>query len=163
MKFKVRVVDTESNQIGIMHPRQALSIAQEKGLDLVEVAPKANPPVCRIMDYDKYRYKQSKKEKIKRQNQKGVKTKEIILHPATAEHGYQFKKRNTEKLLLSGAKITVTISFKGRQISYPELGKRILARMVGELSHVAEVLSEPMISGYTMSMVMVPKTAAARC
>ena len=155
---KIRLVDVDGNQIGIMHPKKALSIARQKGLALVEVAHNANPPVCRIMDYGKYKYERSKREKAKRQSQRTV-TKEIKLRPSTAEHDYQFKKRHAEEFLLSGAKTIFTVRFKGRQITHPELGGKMLKRMANELSGISEVLSPPKMKGRIMSMVLAPKSA----
>lgn len=155
---EIRLIDVDGDQIGIMNPKKAFSIAQEKGLDLVEVAPNADPPVCRIVDYGKYRYKQSKREKAKRQSQKS-KTKEIKLRPATAEHDYQFKKQQAEEFLLSDAKVILTIRFKGRQVTHPELGREMLKRMAKELSEIGEVVSPPKMRGYNMSMVLAPNSA----
>jgi translation initiation factor IF-3 len=156
---EVRLIDSNGDQIGIIDPKEALSIAQQRGLNLVEVAPNANPPVCRIVDYGKYKYKQSKRQKAKKQNQNSAKPKQIKLRPATAEHDYQFKKRNAEEFLLSGAKVTFTMVFKGRQRAHPELGRQMLGRMAGDLSEVAEVSSPPKMKGYSMSMVLTPRAA----
>jgi translation initiation factor IF-3 len=150
-------VDVDGDQIGIVDPGKALSIARGKGLDLVEVAPNADPPVYRMVDYGKYKYRQSKREKARRQAQKS-KTKEIKLRPATAEHDYQFKKRNAEDFLLSGAKVILTVMFKGRQRTHPELGTELLKRMADELSETGEVLSPPKMRGYNMSMILVPRS-----
>ena len=156
---EVRLIDVNGDQIGVMNPREALSIAQQRGLNLVEVAPNAYPPVCRIVDYGKYKYKQSKREKAKRQNQKSAKAKQIKLRPATAEHDYQFKKRNAEEFLLSGAKVIFTMVFKGRQRAHPEIGREMLKRMAGDLSKVGEVSSPPKMKGYSMSIVLAPRSA----
>ena len=154
---EVRLIDVNGDQIGVMNPREALSIAQQRGLNLVEVAPNANPPVCRIVDHGKYKYKQSKREKTKRRSQKSI-TKQIKLRPATAEHDYQFKKRNAEEFLLSGAKVIFTMVFKGRQRAHPELGREMLRRMAKDLSGVGEVSSSPKMKGYSMSMVLAPRS-----
>lgn len=156
---KVRLIDVDGDQIGIVHPKEAFSIAQQRELDLVEVAPNADPPVCRIVDYGKYKYKQSKREKAKRQSQKADRTKEIRLRPATAEHDYQFKKQNAEEFLLSGAKVIFTVMFKGRQRTHPELGREMLQRMARELSDIGEVVSPPKMRGYKMSMMLAPGSA----
>jgi translation initiation factor IF-3 len=151
------LIDVDGDQIGIMQPNEALSIANEKGFDLIEVAPNAKPPVCRIMDYGKYKYKQSIRAKARRQSQK-TQTKEIKLRPATAEHDYQFKKQHAKKFLISGAKVILTVMFRGRQRSHPELGRNMLKRMAKELSDVGEVLSQPRMKGYNMSMILVPRS-----
>lgn len=156
-KSKIRLIGVDGGQIGIMEPREALSIAKEKGLELMEVAPNADPPVCRMVDYGKYKYRQSKREKAIKQNQK-TKTKEIKLRPAIAEHDFQFKKRNAESFLLSDARLKLTIMFRGRQRAYPELGKDLLNRMSDELSDFGEIISPPKMEGYNMSMMMGPKT-----
>jgi translation initiation factor IF-3 len=151
------LIDVDGDQIGIMQPNEALSIANEKGFDLIEVAPNAKPPVCRIMDYGKYKYKQSIRAKARRQSQK-TQTKEIKLRPTTAEHDYQFKKQHAKKFLISGAKVILTVMFRGRQRSHPELGRNMLKRMAKELSDVGEVLSQPRMKGYNMSMILVPRS-----
>ena len=154
----VRLIDVDGDQIGIIHPEKALTIAKEKGLDLIEVAPNAEPPVCRIMDYGKYKYEQSIRAKARRQSQK-TKTKEIKLRPATAEHDYQFKKQHAEEFLLSGAKVILTVMFRGRQMAHPELGAKMLKRMARELTDVGEVLSQPKLRGYNMSVILVPRSS----
>lgn len=155
---EIRLIDVDGNQIGIMHPKKALSIAKQKELDLIEVVRDANPPVCRIMDYGKYKYEQSKREKAKRQSKKIV-TKEIKLRPSTAEHDYQFKKQHAKEFLLSGAKTILTMRFKGRQITHPELARKMLKRIADELSEISEVISPPKMQGRTMLMVLAPKSA----
>lgn len=152
---KVRLIDVDGDQIGVVHPKEALSIAQQKGLDLVEVAPDAHPPVCRIVDYSKYRYEQSKQEKARRQSHKS-KTKEIKLRPAIAEHDYEFKKQHAEEFLRSGDKVMLTIVFKGRERTHPELGRQLLKRMSDELSDIGEVVSPLKMRGYSMYIVMAP-------
>jgi len=155
---EVRLIDVDGGQIGIMDPRGALSIAERKRLDLVEVAPGADPPVCRIVDYGKYKYRQSKREKAKKHSQNS-KTKEIRLRPAIAEHDYEFKKQHAEEFLRSGDKVMLTIRFRGRERTHPELGRDLLKRMSKELSDIAEVMSPPRIRGYNMSMVIAPISA----
>lgn len=141
-----------------MNPRKALSTAKQKGLDLVEVAPNADPPVCRIVDYGKYKYKQSKREKARKHSQNS-KTKEIKLRPAIAEHDYEFKKHHAEEFLRSGDNVILTIRFRGRERTHPELGRELLKRMSKELSDLGEVMSPPKMNGYNMSMVMIPVSA----
>lgn len=155
---RVRVIDTDGEQIGIMEPKNALSIAQEKGLDLVEVAPQADPPVVRIIDYGKYKYRQSKREKARKRSQRSEKTKQIKLGPSTAEHDYEFKMEHGREFLESGANTLFTIVFRGRQLSHPELGKRILERLADDLKDVGAVVSPPQLKGYNMSMILGPKS-----
>jgi translation initiation factor IF-3 len=144
--------------MGIMDPREALSIAKQKELDLVEVAPRAKPPVCRIVDYGKYKYKQSKREKAKKRSH-NLKTKEIRIRPAIAEHDYEFKKQHAEEFLRSGDNVMLTIRFRGRERAHPELGRELLKRMSKELSDIGEIMSPPKMNGYNMSMVMTPVSA----
>jgi translation initiation factor IF-3 len=138
-----------------MHPKKALDIAEQEGLDLVEVAPNADPPVCRIVDYGKYKYKQQKREKAKKHSQE-QKTKEIRFRPAIGEHDYEFKKQHVEDFLSSGHAVKLTIRFRGRERTHPELGGQLLRRMSQDLSDVGEVMSPPKMMGYSMSMVMTP-------
>jgi translation initiation factor IF-3 len=161
---RVRLLDADGDLIGIMHPSKALSMANESGFDLIEVAPDTDPPVCRMIDYDKYKRKQRIQAKSRRQNQKS-KAKQIKLQLTTAEHDYQLKKQNAKEFLLSGAKVILTVMFRGRQRSHPKLGVNMLKRMADELTNVGEVLSQPRLNGCDMSIVMVPrigKTIAGR-
>ena len=151
----VRLINVEGGQIGVMHPRKALSIADQKGLNLVEVAPNADPPVCRIVDYGKYKYKQQKREKARKRGQ-SLKTKEIRLRPAIAEHDYEFKKNHAEGFLRSGATVTLTVRFKGRERTHPVLGRDLLKRMSDDLADIGEMVSPLKMRGYSMSIVMAP-------
>jgi translation initiation factor IF-3 len=143
-----------------MHPKEALSIAKQKGLDLVEVAPNADPPVCRIVDYGKYRYKQQKRKKARKRSQ-DPKTKEIKLRPAIAEHDYEFKRQHVEEFLDSGHTVKLSIQFRGRERTHPELGRQLLKRMSNDLFDVGEVISPPKMIGYGMSMVMTPTSSGS--
>jgi len=151
----VRLIDVEGGQIGVMHPTKALSIAEQRGLDLVEVAPNADPPVCRIVDYGKYRYRQQKREKAGKRGQ-DMKTKEIKLRPAIAEHDYEFKKNHAERFLRSGATVTLTVRFKGRERTHPGLGRDLLKRMSDDMADTGEMVSPLKMRGYSMSIVMAP-------
>ena len=155
----VRLIDSEGGKIGVMHPKKALDIAEQKGLDLVEVAPKADPPVCRIVDYGKYKYKQQKREKAKKH--KNPKTKEVKFRPAIGEHDYEFKKQHIEGFLNSGHAVKLTIRFRGRERTHPELGGQLLRRMSQDLSDIGEVMSPPKMMGYSMSMVMTPASTGS--
>ncbi|MBD3181587.1 translation initiation factor IF-3 [Candidatus Poribacteria bacterium] len=155
---RIRLIDNGGNQVGIVSPEEAFKLAWEEDLDLVEVAPDAEPPVIRIMDYGKYKYKQSKREKAIKQSNKLEKTKEIKLSPSIGEHDYNFKKDHAEEFLQSGSKTIFTIPFKGREVTHPELGREIMQRLVKDLSDIGDVISPPRMKGRFMSMVMAPQS-----
>jgi len=134
----------------------ALSAAGEQGLDLVEVSPNANPPVCRIMDYGKYKYQQSKRAAEAKKKQARVDIKEVKLRPKTDEHDYQFKVKNAKRFLGEGNKVKVTIMFRGREVTHPEFGRRILERVAADLVEFGQVESQPNMAGRFMSMVVGP-------
>lgn len=154
---EVRVVDENGGQLGIMDPRKALEIAEERGLDLVEVAPSANPPVCRIMNFGKYQYQQSKKAADARKHQKSIHVKEIKFRPRTDEHDYQFKKNNIVRFLEEGNKAKATVVFRGRENAHTEIGRRMLERLVTDLQQYAEVEREPKLEGNQYIVVLAPK------
>ncbi len=149
------ITDTNEN-IGVVSVRQALEMARERELDLVEVAPTADPPVCRIMDYGKYLYQQKKKERAAKQQQKQIEVKEIRLRPQTDTHHMGFKVRDARKWINDGMKVRVRIWFRGREVSYPELGQQILEEVAKQLSDVAVVEQEPSMEGRAMLMVLAP-------
>ena len=153
---EVRLVDDAGEQLGVMPPREAVKIAAEKGLDLVEVAPTANPPVCRIMDYGKFKYEQSKKEKEAKKNQRTISVKEVKLRPNIEDHDFMTKAKNASKFLESGDKVKVTIMFRGREITHPELGKVLCDRFAQELSSVSKVEKEAKVEGRNMIMILAP-------
>lgn len=140
-----------------MAPSEALKIAQAAGLDLVEVAAAANPPVCRIMDFTKYKYDQEKKAKEARKKQKVIHIKEIKLHPNIDEHDYTFKKNHLEKFLRRGDKAKVTMVFRGREMQHKSAGQRVLERLIKELAAVAEVERLPYSEGRQMIMILMPR------
>jgi translation initiation factor IF-3 len=150
------VIDDESNQLGIMELQAALDLASQQGLDLVEVSPNAQPPVCRIMDYGKYKYQQSKRAAEAKKKQVRVEIKEVKLRPKTEEHDYQFKLKNARKFLSAGNKLKVTIMFRGREVTHPEFGRRILERIAKDVEDLGQVESHPRMAGRFMSMVMAP-------
>ncbi len=152
----MRVIDDEGGQLGIMELGAALQAAEEQGLDLVEVSPNAAPPVCRIMDYGKYKYQQSKRAAEAKKKQARVELKEVKLRPKTDEHDYQFKVKNAKRFLLEGNKVKVTIMFRGREVTHPEFGRRILARVAEDLVEIGQIESHPNMSGRFMSMVIGP-------
>ena len=153
---EVRLIDDAGQQLGVMAPREAAKIAAEKGLDLVEIAPTANPPVCRIMDYGKYRYEQSKREKEAKKNQKVISVKEVKLRPNIEDHDFQTKARNAAKFLAGGDKVKVTIMFRGREITHPELGQELCERFADELSNVSKVEKPAKVEGRNMIMILAP-------
>jgi len=139
-----------------MPTAQALEMAEEMGLDLVEVSPTARPPVCRIMDFGKYKYEQSKKQKQSRKKQHAFHVKEVKLRPKTEEHDFQFKKRHAEEFLEKHHKVKFTVMFRGRELDHKELGQRILDKMTRELAHVGSVERPPVFEGRLMIMYMAP-------
>lgn len=151
------LIDVDGEKLGVMLPEEALARAEDMELDLVEVAPKANPPVCKIMDYGKYRYEQSKRAKTAKKRQKSVKIKEIRMRPKIAEHDYQFNKRHIEKFLQNGAKTKVMVTFWGREITHIEIGREKLQRLVSDLSEISELEQPPKMEGRNMVMILAPK------
>ena len=151
---QVRVIDESGNQLGVLEIRDALGMADTKGLDLVEVAPNADPPVCRLTDYGKFIYEKAKKEREARKAQKTVDTKEIRLRPKTGEHDIAFKVRDARRWLADGAKVKVRVVFRGREITHPEVGKGLLDRVVEELNDVAVVEQKPHAEGHSLLMIL---------
>ena len=140
-----------------MDSRKALDIAQEKNLDLVLVAPNGKPPVCKIMNYGKYKFEQAKKEKEAKKRQKTFELKEIRVTPNTEEHDFQFKVKNIRKFLEDGAKVKVTVRFRGRELSYAKQGEAILNRFIEELSDVAQPDKKPILEGKNMFIILANK------
>ncbi len=151
---EVRVIDDSGQQLGIMPPQQALAIARQKGLDLVEISPTAVPPVCRIMDYGRYQYQEQKRQREARKHQKTIEVKEIKFRPKVDEHDYQFKKKHIERFLAEGDKVKATIFFRGREMAHPEIGRRILERLIGELGDSVVVESMPRQEGNQMHTIL---------
>jgi len=149
-------VGPDGQQIGIVPIQEALQRAQELDLDLVEVAPQANPPVCRIMDYGKYKYERDIRQKEARKKQARVEVKEIKFRPKIDPHDYETKKGHVERFLRAGARVKVTIMFRGREMAHTELGRRILDRLVEDLQGLAVVEAEPKQDGRNMVMVIAP-------
>ncbi len=153
---EVRLISDTNENLGVVPIKQALAMAQERELDLVEVAPNAEPPVCRIMDYGKYLYQQKKKERAAKMQQKQIEVKEIRLRPKTDSHHLGFKVRDARKWINDGMKVRVRIWFRGREVSYPELGQEILTEVAKQLSDVAVVEQEASMEGRSMLMVLAP-------
>jgi translation initiation factor IF-3 len=154
---EVRVIDDTGQQLGIMPPQQALALARSKSLDLVEVAATANPPVCRIMDFGKYQYQEQKRQREARRHQKVTEVKEIKFRPKVDEHDYQFKKKHIERFLAEGDKVKATIFFRGREMAHPEIGRRILERLMAELADAAVAENVPRKEGNTMHVILARK------
>ncbi len=140
-----------------MSPKEALKIALERNLDLVEVAPNANPPVCRIMDFGKYKYEQSKKEREARKKQRIINVKEVKLRPNIEDHDFMTKTKNAIRFLKNGDKVKVTIMFRGREITHPEIGKELCLRLANEVKDLAKIEKEAKVEGRNMVMVLSPK------
>ncbi len=154
---EVRVVDEEAGQLGIMAPDEALAIARSRDMDLVEVAPGANPPVCRIMNYGKFQYQKSKRAHEAKKHQKQVVVKEVKFRPKTEEHDFQFKKNHIVRFLSEGNKAKASIIFRGREMTHQELGRRLMSRLIEELSDIAEIERPPKMEGYAFVTIFVPK------
>jgi len=141
-----------------MPPPQALVIARQKGLDLVEISPTAVPPVCRIMDFGKYQYQEQKRSREAKKHQRVIEVKEIKFRPKVDEHDYQFKKKHIERFLGDGDKVKATIFFRGREMAHPEIGRRILERLLGELAEVALAETSPRMEGNQMQVILSQRT-----
>ena len=156
---EVRLIDDEGNQVGVLKTPDALAFAQERDLDLVEVAPEARPPVCRVLDYSKYKYEQAQKLKQARKHQQQITVREIKFRPKIAQHDYDTKKHHVERFLRHKDKVKVTIMFRGREVTHPERGTAILDRLAEELSELGVVEQRPMQEGRNMTMMMAPSKA----
>jgi translation initiation factor IF-3 len=153
----VRLISAEGEQLGIMPMKTALVTAEQEGLDLVEVAPNSDPPVCRIMDYGKYKYQASKKGQVARKKGKAYQVKEIKLRPHTEEHDLGFKIKNLKKFLMKKARVKVTVIFRGREMSYMDAGIELLERIAREVAEEGSVEQPPTREGWRLTMVIVPK------
>lgn len=154
---EIRVVGDEGEQLGVMSPREAMEIANERHLDLVEIAPTAKPPVCRIMDYGKYRYEQQKREKEAKKKQKVIDVKEVKFRPGIEDHDFEVKLKNAMRFLNDGDKVKCTIMFRGRELTHPELGEALLDRVAEKLKDVAVVARKSKLEGRNMIMIVDPK------
>ncbi|UCG14778.1 MAG: translation initiation factor IF-3 [Deltaproteobacteria bacterium] len=155
---QVRLIGVDGTQLGIVPLADALARAADEKLDLVEVAPKASPPVCKIMDYGKYKYLQSKKLQEAKKKQATIQVKEVKIRPKTEEHDYQFKLRHIKRFLGEKNKAKVTIMFRGREIAHSELGLKVLQRVVADTEEVAVVEQEPKLEGRNMTMILCPRS-----
>lgn len=153
----MRVVGADSEQLGIMSLQEALALAEARQLDLVEVSPTAVPPVCRIMDYGKFKYQQAKKLQEAKKKQAQAQLKEIKLRPKIADHDFSFKMRKVQEFLEEHNRVKITVQFRGREIAYAEFGQQLLTRVMGQLGEVATVVSEPKQEGRFLIMIVAPK------
>ena len=154
---EVRVIGQDGEQLGIMATSAALALAEEKQLDLVKIAPQAKPPVCKIMDYGKYRFEQSKREREMRKNQKVIVIKEVQLSATIEEHDIDVKFRAADKFLKDGNKVKVSIRFRGRQIAHSEIGLDVMKDFAERCKDVAVVERKPLMEGRNMTMILAPK------
>jgi translation initiation factor IF-3 len=157
---EVRLIGDDGAQIGVIKTDEALRIARDRDLDLVEVAPEARPPVCRVLDYSKYKYEQEQKQKQARKHQQQITVREIKFRPKIAQHDYETKKGHVERFLRHQDKVKVTIMFRGREVTHPERGEMILTRLAEELAELAVVEQRPIQDGRNMTMMLAPAKAA---
>ena len=153
---QVRVIDVDGTQLGVFTVKDALKLSNERGQDLIEIAPQAKPPVCKIIDYGKFRYELQKKEKLQKKNQQVSVLKEIRFHPNTDVHDFDFKTRHAINFLEEGNKVKATVVFKGREMAYVELGENLLKRFLERVQDIAKVEVEPKMEGRNMSLIVVP-------
>jgi translation initiation factor IF-3 len=156
---EVRVIDEEGQQLGILPIQEALRLARERGLDLVEVAPNAIPPVCRLLDFGKFQYERQKKEREARKAQKIIEIKEIRLRPRTGEHDLDVKVRQTLEFLAEGSKVKVGVRFRGREITHPEVAREQLAEFSAKVGNAAIVEAQPAMDGPNLFMLLAPNPA----
>jgi translation initiation factor IF-3 len=154
--LKVRVIGADGTQVGVLSIREALSLAEEAALDLVEIAPNADPPVCKIIDYGKYRYEQTKREKESKKSQHQIKVKEIKLKPNIDEHDFLTKQKQARQFLEKGNKVKVTCSFRGREMAYPELGDRVVKKMCEGLEDIAQAEAPVKLFGRSLIVILAP-------
>lgn len=156
---QVRVIGAEGAQLGILGIKEALTLAEEKELDLVEVSPAVDPPVCKLMDYGKFKYEQSKKERDSKLKRKYLEVKELKMRPKIDEHDFQVKSKTAQRILKDGDKIKVTLMFRGRELVYTKLGEKLLDRLFEELSPLCIVEKKPKLEGKNMVMILAPKSS----
>jgi translation initiation factor IF-3 len=159
---EIRLIDENGAQVGVMPPPEALKLARERGLDLVEISPTATPPVCKIMDYGKYLYELNKKLHEQRKHQKGTKIKEVKLRPRTDEHDFEFKKNNVARFLEEGDKVKLVVMFRGREIEHAEIGRRKMQRLIDAVAEVGAVEIPPAMEGRFLITILAPKSQAGR-
>jgi translation initiation factor IF-3 len=154
---EVRVIEDNGTQLGIMPPQQALKIAREQQLDLVEVSPTAVPPVCKIMDYGKYVYQLNKRAHEAKKNQRNIVVKEVKFRPTTDDHDYEFKKNSIVRFLKDGDKVKAIVTFRGREISHAEIGRKLMDRLIADVGDAGTVEFRPHMEGFSLTAVLAPK------
>jgi len=154
---EVRVILDDGEQLGVMNKKDAISIAQDRGMDLVEIAPNNKPPVCKIVDYGKFKYQEQKKKNEAKKKQKVIETKELKIRPGTGEHDYQVKIKNAQKFLKEGNRVKFSLRFKGREMEHSNLGIEMLKRVKNDLEDIIRVEMEPKIEGRQAFLVVAPK------
>ena len=154
---QIRVIDQHGAQLGIMSPDQAMAMARERVADLVEIVPNANPPVCKIINFGKFKYELAKKDKIQKKHQHVSLLKELRFHPNTDVHDFEFKARHARRFLMEGHKVKATVIFKGREITYKEQGEQLLTRLTEQLTDVSKVDQSPHMEGRAMIMIFSPE------
>ncbi len=161
---QVRVIGDDGGQVGVLPVREALAMAQSRGLDLVEVSPTARPPVCRIMDYGKYKYEQNRRARQAKKKQHQMQLKEVKMRPKIDDHDYAFKIRHARTFLEERDKVKITVTFRGREMAHQEIGHTLIQKVIGELADIALVESPPRSEGRTLNAVLMPrpKTGGAR-
>ncbi|MYN12017.1 translation initiation factor IF-3 [Pusillimonas sp. TS35] len=157
---EVRLIGTEGEQLGVLKTADALRLAEENDVDLVEIAPTASPPVCRLMDYGKFKYQEQKRQQEARAKQKVIQVKEVKFRPGTDEGDYQVKLRNLKRFIEEGDKAKVTLRFRGREMAHQELGMRVLERVRDDLNELVQVEAMPKLEGRQMVMVLAPRKKA---
>ena len=154
---EVRVIDADGKQAGVLPIKEAIRLAEEQGLDLVEVAPGASPPVCRVMNYGKYKYQQNKRSQEAKKHQTVIHVKEVKVRPRTEDHDFQFKIRHVKRFIEEGNKVKISLLFRGREIAHPEFGREMLTRIQEEIKDLAVVEQLPRMEGRIMVMILSPK------
>jgi translation initiation factor IF-3 len=153
---EVRLIDEEGRQVGVVKTAEAIAMARQRDVDLVEVAAQASPPVCRLMDFGRYKYEQSKKDREAKKHQVNMQLREVRMKPKIDDHDVDFKTRTAAKLLKQGDKVKVTIQFRGREITHPQIGKNLLDRVVGQLEDISIIEKDAMLEGRHMTVILVP-------
>jgi translation initiation factor IF-3 len=155
----VRLIGSDGDNVGVVSPEKALELSEDAGLDLVEISPNASPPVCKIMDYGKYKYEQQKKESEARKNQKIIEVKEIKFRPGTDTHDYEVKMRSVTKFLENGDKVKITLRFRGREMAHQELGRELLERVATDIDGFGKIENIPKMEGRQMTMMIGPNSS----
>jgi translation initiation factor IF-3 len=158
----VRVIDDDGQQLGVMSPQEALQIARTRARDLIEIVPNADPPVCKVMDFGKYKYELAKKEKLQRKHQHVAQVKEIRFHPNTDVHDFEFKTRHARRFIEEGHKVKATVVFKGREITYQDQGREVLDRFTGQMTDIAKIDQPMKLEGRHLIMIFAPDKSAKK-